>query len=108
MTDGDFKAAYATSMESIDLVRLSLETLTHDIREIRREISELRRPQYHLLVSFVGVSLVLVGGLWSLAISPIKEELATFARADMVQEHYVSKDVLNGKLAEINERLIKR
>jgi len=50
------------------------------------------------------ILLTTIAGLWGLAISPIKEELALKSDKNVVQEKYASKEELNRLTLDVNNR----
>jgi hypothetical protein len=87
------------------LLRQQLLNLATDIRELRKEVSEMRTPTHTVYIQWLG--LVIVGGsaLWALAIQPLKDtqrqaEL-TFAAKSIVDEKFLESDKASSELREM-------
>jgi len=90
--------------DSIVILRSILEQMSQDIRELRQEISELKKPKYNLLLGFAGIMLTVVAGLWGLAISPIRTDLEKKADKELVAEQYATEQELTKLTLDVNNR----
>lgn len=107
------------------LVAQHMAHMAEDIRELRKEINNLQRPNYQLIIAFLGFLVVGGAGLWGLAIKPTNEVLAKLPSADFITEKfselareqtsiagnlekYATKDDLNRLIIDIDRRLPRK
>ena len=89
----------------LSLLLKQIANLAEDIRELRKEISAIRQPQYQVYLTAIGLMIAGCSALWGLAIYPLHDAMVkaddTYAKKDLFDEKYfeTSKDI-----AAINER----
>jgi hypothetical protein len=119
----------ARRTSEIALISQHMASLMLDVRELRKEIRDIRSPNWQILLGFAALLLTAGVGLWTLAISPIREELAKFpsqfAQKDIVEErfaeaakervqlaerfnNYATKDQLNQVIIDVDRRLPRK
>ncbi len=62
--------------DSLKDIKFDFKTIRDEIIQVHRAVVAFGKPQYSVITGFAGVVLVAAAGLWTLAISPVKDDVA--------------------------------